>query len=104
MYINQIERLKERYNELSLKISSTHSKNLDGMPKGGKVHFLDDDIVKLDELKHKINLLTDESRCFKHEITDTLDHLDNPDCSTILEERFIYNKPMNVIAEEIYKS
>jgi len=103
-YVNQIKRLKERYNELSLKISSTHSKNLDGMPKGSKAHFLDDDIVELDELEHRIDLLTDESRCFKHEITDALDHLDNPDYSAILEERFIYNKPMNVIAEEIYKS
>ncbi|WP_334330153.1 hypothetical protein [Companilactobacillus sp. HBUAS59699] len=103
-YVNQIERLTERFNELSKKISSTHSNNLDGMPRSSKVHSLDDDIIELDELGHRINSIKKESRSLRHEITNTLDHLDNPDYSAILEERFIHNKPMNVIADEIYRS
>lgn len=103
-YVKQVERLAERYNELSVKVSSTHGVELDGIPKGNKNYFLDDDIVELDELDHRIKLIKNESIGFRREITSALDHLDNPDCSAILEERFIYNKPMNVIADDIYKS
>jgi len=103
-YVKQIERLTERYNELSVKVSSTHSVNLNGMPKGNHDYFLDDDIVELDELDHRIRLLKKESMNFRREITIALDHLDNPDCSEILEKHFIYNKPMDVIADDIYKS
>ena len=103
-YVNQIERLNDRYNELSIKINSTQSKNLDGMPRNGTVHFLDDDVIELDELEHRIKSLIDESKNLKHEITSALDRLDNPDYSIILEKRFIYNKTMNVIADEIFRS
>ncbi|CAJ1185110.1 hypothetical protein [Companilactobacillus paralimentarius] len=103
-YVKQIERLTERYNELNVKVSSTHGVNLDGMPKGSKGYFLDDDIVELDELDHRIKSLKNESINFRREIISALDHLDNPDCSEILEKHFIYNKPMDVIAEDIYKS
>ncbi|GEO47865.1 hypothetical protein [Companilactobacillus kimchii] len=103
-YVNQIERLTEQYNELSVKVSSTHGVKLDGMPKGNKDRFLDDDIVELDELDHRIKLIKNESINFRRGITNALDHLDNPDCSAILEERFIHNKTMNVTAEDIYKS
>lgn len=103
-YVKQIERLTEQYNELSVKVSSTHGVKLDGMPKGNKNRFLDDDIVELDELDHRIKLIKNESINFRREITNALDHLDNPDCSAILEERFIHNKTMNVTAEDIYKS
>jgi len=103
-YVTRIERLTERYNELSLKMRSTHSRNLDGMPKGNRKYFMEDDIVELDEIKHRINSLKDESLSLKREITNALDHLENPDCSAILEERFIYKKTMSVIAEELHLS
>lgn len=59
------------------------------MPKNNSDHFLDDDIVKLDELDHRIKLIKNESISFRREITNALDHLDNSDCSTILGERYI---------------
>lgn len=103
-YVKQLERLTNRYNELSEKIGSTHSLNFDGMPKSNKEYFLDDDIIELDELDRRIKVIKKESIEFRREITNALDHLDNPDCSEILEKHFIYNKPMDVIAGDIYKS
>lgn len=103
-YVKQIERLKERYNELSLKMRSINSKNLDGMPRGGTVHFMDDDVIELDELEHRINLILSESKTIKDEIVSVLDHLDNPNKSAILEEHFIYNKPLDVVADDVFLS
>lgn len=103
-YVNQIDKLLDRYNELSSRVYSIQSKKLDGMPKKNTVHFMDEDVIELDELEHRIKQLRNESNSLKYEIFDILDHLPNPTQSTILEKKFLHDKTLQTIAEEINMS
>lgn len=98
----QIDRLQQQLYELECQMENVGSMNMDGMPKGGTVQRdLSNGIDKHSELIDRIDGLVKEALPVRREILASIDHLENPNQSQVLEMYFIGDMPLEVIAEHL---
>lgn len=102
-YKRQIERLRQQLYELECQMENVGSMNMDGMPKATTTsqRDLSTSIDKHTELINRIDGLVKEALPIRREILASIDHLENPNQSQVLEMYFIGDMPLEVIAEHL---
>ena len=95
-----IERLKEKRDNLDGRIVGLKSPGLSDMPRGGTPISKEDLIAEKLEIEERIDRLTTKGKCYKSEILDRIDELDDPRYAEILESFFIGCKDFGEIAED----
>lgn len=103
-YVTQIKELECRLYSLDLKIESTQSVQISGLPGGGIPRTLNDDLEKHEELENRINKLLKESKSIRDEILYAIDHVGNAKQSRILELRYIEGLDVTDISDEVHNS
>lgn len=99
-----IDRLEEKLDLVSIKLTSVRSPNLSGMPRGGTPVTTADMIAEKIELEERIERLKVKSKKQRREILEEIDSLEDPRQAEVLEEFFINCKRLEDIAEELHFS
>lgn len=99
-----IDRLEEKLDLVSIKLTSVRSPNLSGMPRGGTPVTTADMIAEKIELEERIERLKAKSKKQRREILEEIDSLEDPKQAEVLEEFFINCKKLEDIAEELHFS
>ena len=97
----QIERLKNKIEQLDERSLSARSANLSGMPRGSgdntSMSFTD---KKLD-LERRINILYERGKEIRREILSAIDELDDVRYAEVLELWFVNMLPLSEISEQL---
>lgn len=100
----RIDRLEEKLDLVSIKLTSVRSPNLSGMPRGGTPVTTADMIAEKIELEERIERLKVKSKKQRREILEEIDSLEDPRQAEVLEEFFINCKRLEDIAEDLHFS
>ena len=95
-----IDRLEEKLNLLEVRLSSSRSPNLSGMPRGGTPVTTEDLIADKIELENRIARLKAKSKILKSEILEEIYSLEDPRYCEVLEAYFIDGYTLEKIAEK----
>lgn len=101
-YKRNIDRLKERVNDLNVKMENLKSPQISDMPKGSpKQRDFTEEMTMKAELKKRIDNLKIEGQPIKDEICSIIDHLANPHQAAVLELYFIDDFKFEQIAKKL---
>lgn len=99
-----IDRLEEKLDLVSIKLTSVRSPNLSGMPRGGTPVTTADMIAEKIELEERIERLKAKGKKQRREILEEIDSLEDPRQAEVLEEFFINCKRLKDIADDLHFS
>ncbi|MGX6962943.1 hypothetical protein [Vagococcus xieshaowenii] len=100
IYMQRIDKLKEKMQELDVQMQGLSSQQITDMPRGGQGATLDDLLTKKEVLQHRLLNLNEIAIQTKYEIIDCIDLVDDNRYVEVLEAYFVEGLSFEDIAED----
>ena len=80
--------------------SQLRSPKMDGMPRTGSIHGLDDQIARIDEIKRRAEKEREKLLRVREEIDMMIDSLEDYEQRFVIKQRYVYGESWDAIAKE----